>query len=467
MGGEESTDQEYPAQGLGLPDGHQEEAPVLAEPAPMPANVPAPPSPAAPPAPAAPVATVAPATPAPTPAPTPDPQPRPPQCPGMSNVEGMQQVHVVVNPQTDTGASCSPVQVTEGVIAPDLGGRAYFSKWCTAGVFDADMYLVVPLLGKTVQFTVDLGGAGCGCNVAFYFTAMQKNPIAGACADHYCDANNVCGARCDEVDVMEANSKVFRSTLHRSQDNVGGSVGYGGTGPHTQTWTRNEYGPGSSCIDTNKPFEVKAHFPTHEVNKKTVLQGMMIDLSQDGASCEDGLTGTVGWYKFGGDDAIVALTQALRKGMVPMVSYWNSRDMGWLDGRDINGELPCAADTPDSCPLRGPKFSNLSVQNFTGWLHASTMNLSPKPNKTAKAVDDDVDADGGSTATAVGRSGGEAVPVLVQSSGVATMAGDRLLEPVQLAGGWLQVYQNDDPSKAYYFNPGTGQTTWDRPAEAT
>lgn len=358
------------------------------------------------------------------------------QCPGSATVQGLGDVKLVNSRVTKDGTPCAAVDVQPGGwIAPHLGGRTYFASSCTTGSYDNKAYEAIPLLGKTVQYTVDLGGAGCGCNVAVYFTSMQKNPQPTGCQDHYCDANSVCGVRCDEVDVMEANSLVWRSTLHLADDNVGGAAGYGGTGPHTQTWTKKQYGPGSKCINTNLPFDVKAHFPA---TGKGVAQGMMIDLVQ--GDCN--LTATVGWYKFKGTDGIKKLSESLREGMVPIVSYWASSGLQWLDGKDINGEEPCPVDQPKMCPETGPKVSNFQVRNFTGWLHHSTMNLSPtpapKPKKTAKA----------------------AVPSPAAEEKPAAAPAPASMNAVAGAPGWVKV---DNGGQVYYYNKITKISSWTAP----
>uniref|UniRef100_A0A6U6SHC9 cellulose 1,4-beta-cellobiosidase (non-reducing end) n=1 Tax=Zooxanthella nutricula TaxID=1333877 RepID=A0A6U6SHC9_9DINO len=352
------------------------------------------------------------------------------QCPGTVYLEGFGQAPLTNNLFTPEGESAQPVEVVGGEIRPHLGGRTYFSRTCSAGTYNNNNYASLSLLGKTVSYTVNVANTGCGCNVAFYLTSMKQNIEPTACQDFYCDANNVCGERCDEVDIMEANSKVWRSTLHMAEDDVGGAAGYGGTGPHTQTWTHKEYGPGANCIDTNFPFEVRAHFPTHVVNGETMLQGMMVDLYQASAvNCQypKGLTATVGWYKFRGEDGIKALTKALQAGMVPIVSYWSSSDLLWLDGQDIDGERPCDADRPSMCPSTGPSVSDVSITNYTGYIHHSSMNLSPKPKPKRPAA--------------------------------TSEAG-----PMMLPNGWVQVPYGD---KTYYYNPKTKETTWDRPGGAS
>merc|ERR1719468_1493264 len=59
------------------------------------------------------------------------------------------------------------------------------------------------------------------------------------------------------------------------------------------------------------------------------------------------------------------LSKALAAGMTPIVSYWNSADMLWMDGKGSDGQGPCARDRPDECGKR-TKFSNFSVAAIPG-----------------------------------------------------------------------------------------------------
>merc|ERR1719510_2756522 len=135
-----------------------------------------------------------------------------------------------------------------------------------------------------MRYTTDMSGGGCGCNVALYLVSMKQNPKPSGCEDYYCDANNVCGESCAEIDIQEANQHAWHSTLHTSQDHGGVGGGYGGgdswNGP--RDFGAQEYAPGGRCIDTTKPFQVAVSFPT---DAGGALTGMNVELSQDGHSC--------------------------------------------------------------------------------------------------------------------------------------------------------------------------------------
>merc|ERR1719335_961100 len=102
------------------------------------------------------------------------------------------------------------------------------------------------LLGKRFSYTTDMSGAGCGCNAALYLTSLPQSSSASDCGDYYCDANNVCGESCAEIDIQEANQYAWHSTLHTSQDHSGVGKGYGGGGKFwsgPRDWTDEEYSP--------------------------------------------------------------------------------------------------------------------------------------------------------------------------------------------------------------------------------
>jgi len=76
-------------------------------------------------------------------------------------------------------------------------------------------FKILSLLGKVINVTVDLNGASCGCNAAFYMTSMPSAEASpGQGKDWYCDANTVGGNSCPEVDLIECNQNALHTTMH-------------------------------------------------------------------------------------------------------------------------------------------------------------------------------------------------------------------------------------------------------------
>jgi hypothetical protein len=228
-------------------------------------------------------------------------------------------------------------------LCPELGARACFAEDCTPGVYNNTQYARSNLLGKTLRFSTDLTGAGCGCNVAFYMTSMGHNPRPSECFDHYCDASNVCGESCAEIDIMEANQHAWHSTLHKATDAEGAASGFGGGGDGwngPRNWTSQEYGIGGECIDTSKPFQVAVSFPTDAHGE---MQAMHVSLSQSGGSCV--LQARIDGYLKGK----ALLSKALMDGMTPIVSYWADDHMTWMDGAGEDGRGSCKQDSVKNC----------------------------------------------------------------------------------------------------------------------
>lgn len=232
----------------------------------------------------------------------------------------------------------------DGYVWPHMSARTYFATSCSGDgePFLSQEYAAVHFLGRSLRYTVDLSGAGCGCNAALYLTSMHQNADPSECGDFYCDANEVCGVRCAEVDIQEANTRSWLTTLHTPDDNVGFGGGYGAD---RTTWNDTEYGPGAICVDTRMPFSVTASFP---VDVWGILVALEVTLTQPGKPCSV-TTRIDGYQPFGARrNGLVELTEALRAGMTPIISYWGmGEDLSWMDGRGPTGLGPC-----DDGPMR-------------------------------------------------------------------------------------------------------------------
>ena len=178
------------------------------------------------------------------------------------------------------------------------------------------------LLGKTLSFTVDLSAAECGCNAAVYLVPMRSNAQAGNCGgDFYCDANEVCGVRCDEIDLLEANLHAIHATAHTADDGGGHGNGLGGV-YGTTAFGPDSYGPGAAVIDTRRPFRVSAFFDTDPTGER--LTGIeMTLLGESGGTLSFGMASK---------EYLGKITPSLRQGLTPTFSYWSSDELGWLEG---------------------------------------------------------------------------------------------------------------------------------------
>lgn len=273
-------------------------------------------------------------------------------CPGAIDIAGYGNASIVAAEWNTPSVSAAPVHAWGGSVVPEMWGRAYLADDCTSGEFNHTEYLALPLLGRRLTYTTDLSQAGCGCNGALYLVSMQQNPKESGCFDYYCDANSVCDVRCVEIDIQEANRYAWHSTLHTAEDGVGVSAGYGGGAVGISA---EDYGPGGRCVDTSRPFQVSVAFP---VNATGWLSGMEVTLSQVGTPCTAGVL--LGSYSE--DPEFEVLTRALAEGMTPVMSYWKSTDMLWLDGRGPNGDGPCEEDTA-LCGA-APQFYNFRVDDL-------------------------------------------------------------------------------------------------------
>ena len=171
--------------------------------------------------------------------------------------------------------------------------RAYLVPACAApgGAFSPQMFSQrIPMYNSSWSFTVDLSSASCGCNVGLYASAMPAVGRSGApdpstSGDFYCDANNVSGLWCTEMDIMEANVAALATTPHHCEAaDAGGFVAScdrGGCSRNSKN-TAAQFGPAASfAIDTRRPFTVTAAFP---VGPQGELAGVETAVTQSGSA---------------------------------------------------------------------------------------------------------------------------------------------------------------------------------------
>jgi len=280
-------------------------------------------------------------------------------CPGTVSVAGHGLLSVVSALWKWPGERATHVEVPtrDWAIVPHLDSRAYLAENCTPGEYHSDEYAAFKLLGGHVRYTTDLSNVGCGCNAQLHLLPMRQSTDKGKCGDFFCHHGwSHCGPTCAEIGLQDSNQYAWSSQLHVRDDTEGVSAGYGGgsTFIGRRSWDDTEYGPGARCIDTTWPFDVEISFP---VDSEGVLKAMEVTLSQ-GGPCT--VTGRIDEYAFAGRDGLSELSKVLEAGVTPVVSYWSSAKMKWMDGMGTDAKGPCAKDAPEACP-ESVRFYNFAV----------------------------------------------------------------------------------------------------------
>lgn len=244
-------------------------------------------------------------------------------------------------------------------------------------------YVMFKLLNQEFSFDVDLSTLPCGENGALYFSEMEAdggqsdNSKGGAAyGSGYCDAqcpalawrNGVPnsarqGFCCNEMDILEANSRANAFTPHPCTNNNCDKSGCG-YNPYA-SGKRNFYGPGMT-LDTSKPFTVITQFQANngqlsQITRKYVQNGRTIG----GASGAGGdLITASGCGSAGSFGGLAGMGQALGRGMVLAMSIWNdaAQNMAWLDSGS-NGPCGKGEGTPANIQSKQPNthvvFSNI------------------------------------------------------------------------------------------------------------
>jgi len=299
-------------------------------------------------------------------------------CPGAVDVAGYGPVALTNAGSNVPGEAVGLLEVAAGGhVVAHMRARTYFADTCAEGTYRNNDYVAMKLLGKKLKYSANVSAAGCGCNAAFYLVSMKQNTELSSCNDYYCDANSVCGVKCVEVDIQEASKRAWHSTLHSISDSAGVGGGFGGgdgwNGP--RDFTSEQYGPGAKCIDTLRPFDVMVSFP---VDEQGSLKGMQVTLTQTGKSCP--LTINLDNYH-----NMAEISHALAEGMTPVISYWKSADMLWMDGAGNDGLGPCVADT-QRCG-ESVSFYGFTLENIESALDIDLLqpmpSLPPTPPPTA------------------------------------------------------------------------------------
>lgn len=268
-------------------------------------------------------------------------------CRGQVDVAGYGNFSVV-NALMSTPSQEAAPAVVEGrwaIVAP-MNSRVYLADSCRADMQEVhSKYLHLKLLGRTLRYKVDVSGLGCGCDALVQLLPLRQNPWESLCHDYYCSASKICGVPCTEIQVQSANQYSWVTSIHTHDDVAGATGGYsGGTSwVGDRDWNGSHYGPGSECIDTSWPFEVAVSFPTASNGR---LKYVKVQLSQGNCVVHAKLD----QYTFRGRDGLAEISAVLKAGVTPVISYWKSNKMLWLDGPGLDGQGPCIQDAPQACP---------------------------------------------------------------------------------------------------------------------
>lgn len=243
-----------------------------------------------------------------------------------------------------------------------LSGWSLFSSFGPGNDVDPMKMQLLQLLGKRMTFTVDLTGVGCACNLALYLIQSPARfdhhfsigEDRGDQPPYYCDANQVGGQWCPELDIMEANTHAFQATPHKcDQQKPGGeyeSCDRGGTCYENTRDHPDAYGPGDDyIIDTTKPFDVSTDF----VETFGVFTSFIVTLKQ-------GSRAVVLDHSNCNADYLARMTDAMASGMSLRITYWGNEaeTMAWMDSP------PCKKQRCTSENAGDAVISNITVKSL-------------------------------------------------------------------------------------------------------
>jgi len=196
---------------------------------------------------------------------------------------------------------------------------------------------------------MDISRAGCGCNGAFYAVAMpgvaaNGSAAPGAGGDFYCDANDVGGVWCTEIDLVEANTAAMAATPHAcdAPDAAGHVAKCDGVGCSLGTKSNASlFGPGAGfAIDTRRPFDVVTMFPVDAAGRLAAVDTLVKQGAQSFHLVHTPDTCGTHWSD--------TLNAPLAAGMVPVFSLWGDTtkgaDMTWLDVPPCSPATGCGGD---------------------------------------------------------------------------------------------------------------------------
>ncbi|CAK9032509.1 4-beta-glucanase) [Durusdinium trenchii] len=227
-----------------------------------------------------------------------------------------------------------------------INDKYYLMAKDTTDYSNAANFHKVALAGKTIITTVNLNGAGCGCNVNFFLVNMPASS-PGQYGDYYCDANCVGGNCCAEFDINEMNTHALQVTNHNCFNPPSHST-CDGNGDPLLKFLPGEFGPGSSnTIDTDYVFNFSLQ-AQENINPSDSTQNYLevyARLWQNGKTVTKSMGGI--------GSPLNVQWENLADGMVLVIDYWQSGDLTWLDGAS------CTA--PESCSGNHADLSNMTL----------------------------------------------------------------------------------------------------------
>lgn len=196
-------------------------------------------------------------------------------------------------------------------------------------------YAKIPLLGRQIQFDIDVSAMPCGSNAALYVSDMPLTmPSTG-----YCDAQGDNGAGCNEFDIYEGNAIANAFTSHSCSDQTCDKSGCGINTKDT-----------SLQVDTSKPFTIITQF----ITSNDLLSEVKQQYIQNNQLYEGGSI-----YPCGTDGGFDEMRNTLAAGMVLVISVWGgSYNMEWLDR--------CSPESYDLTSITNAyaTFSNISISDI-------------------------------------------------------------------------------------------------------
>lgn len=263
-------------------------------------------------------------------------------------VDGKPETKYVIS----TAKSKNFTRVSGDAVTLTGGGRVYLGD-SSSGSITTSSYYMMPLLGKKFTFDVDLSNVGCNCNGALYVVSMPaynsaQQPEPGKDGSYYCDANQVGGTYCPEMDIFEANKYAMASTAHTCQyqpPHYYSSCDRGGCGQNVLNVDAGDFGPGKR-IDTNKPFTLAVSFITGSNGRLSTVTN---EFTQGGQLIK---------FDACNPDYLQWMGMSL-PGIVMTMSLWGTDNggMSWLDGK---------SGCQGGCNLPSSKvtFSNFRLDNL-------------------------------------------------------------------------------------------------------